>query len=101
MTQLTIQLTLPDEMGDELRERALKAGHSTVEDFVRAILIQELDRESEDYGAPPHLSINSEEELEALARERVNDPSPAIEVTAEFWESLKARIRQRSGNQPE
>ena len=93
MTQLTIHLTLPDEMGEELKERASQAGHQTIEEYVRALLILELDRKSETHGAPPHLSMGSEEQLNELLKNRIDDPRPPIEGNETFWESVRRRAR--------
>ena len=93
MAQLTIHLTLPDEIGEELKQRASQEGHQTIDDYVRALLIQELDRESEDCGAPSHLSMGSEEQLNELLNDRVDDRRPPIEGNETFWESVRQRAR--------
>jgi plasmid stability protein len=95
MTQLTIHLTLPEDMSERLRERASEAGHETIEDFVRALLMEELEFESEDFGAPEHLSIDSEQQLKAVLAARLNDPRPPIEADEAFWDSMRERARGR------
>lgn len=45
----------------------------------------------DDDGAPPHLTITSEEQLEALLLERIASDEPLIEFTPELMEQIKRR----------
>jgi plasmid stability protein len=93
MTRLSIDL--PDEVRDKLEVQAARWGHSSVEEFVQALLRAEAEEPSEDYGAPAHLTFNDDAELSAILRKRAQDTSPGIEPTAEFWESFRRRAAGR------
>jgi len=93
MTRLSIDL--PEDVKTRLEARAARSGHGTVEEYVQALLRAEADEPSEDYAAPAHLTFSTDEELEAMLLQRVNDPRPGIEATPEFWEDFKRRVEAR------
>lgn len=93
MSQLNINL--PEDVAERLRDRAARAGHDTVEEFVQALIFSEVEEEGEDYGAPPHLTVESEEELKKFLEPRLDDNGGSIELTPEFREQFMRELRQR------
>jgi plasmid stability protein len=93
MTRLSIDL--PDDVRTRLQDRAARAGHESVEEYVAALLMAEAEEPADEYGAPPHLTYRSDTELEALLLERVTDGSPGVDATPAFWKDLKRRAAER------
>src|SRR4051812_10069624 len=90
MTRLSIDL--PDEVGAKLADWASQSGHTSVEEFVAALLRAGVEeQEGEDWGAPEAVTFHSEEQLRSILLERVNDPRPGFEPTPEFWEEMRKR----------
>jgi hypothetical protein len=92
MSQLNIKI--PDDLTDKLRERAVREGHQTVEQYVESVLRAEVDDVGR-LGGPEHLTFRSDEELEALLEARAHDAGEAIEATPEFWDDLKRQSESR------
>ena len=92
MTQLTIHLTLPEDMSERLRERASAAGHENVDDFVRAMLMEELEYERD-------IGEELDPETEAKLLEGLN--TPAREWTRADIDERIRRYKERhaGGNQ--
>jgi hypothetical protein len=93
MTRLTIQL--PDELRTRAEARASESGLGSVEAYVEALVRADLKADGVDHGAPPHLSIESDDQLEALLLERLQSTEPGIEATPEFWARLHEEARAR------
>src|SRR5689334_21687051 len=93
MTRMSIDL--PEEVRTRLEARAARSGHATVEEFVQQLLRAEAEASDEDDDGPAHLSYRTNEELESLLLERLDDPRPAIEATPEFWDEFKKRVEAR------
>ena|SRR5437763_211239 len=93
MARLNIEL--PKELHAKAEARAAETGCGTVESYVRALI--SADAEGEDFGAPESLHVENQQQLERLVLERLEDPGPSVEVTEEFWEGLKRRIRGTGG----
>jgi hypothetical protein len=89
MTRLSIDL--PDGLKSKLAERATQSGHTSVEDFVLAVLRVEAGEEA-DWGPPPGASFQTKAELDAILSERLNDPGPGIEATPAFWAEFQRRV---------
>lgn len=89
----TLNLNISDDLKLLAQARAEEEGCASLEDYVADLI--RADAGEEDYGAPEHLTFRSEEELEAMLLERLEDDSPGIEATPEFWQSLKDRIAHR------
>lgn len=87
-------IDLPDDVRDKLSAMAERAGQPSLEAFLRAKLTSEVD---EDHGAPPHLSVASDEQMERLLLDRMDDPRPSIEVGADFWQDMKRRVLGERG----
>lgn len=77
MAQLTIDI--PDRMADYLETQVATGQSSSVSEFVERVLRGHFERESI--------------EQEVLAADRADD---ATEVTPEFWDSLRARVAEKS-----
>lgn len=84
-----VVLQLDESVQRRWAEFAKHAGHESVEAFLEDKLSSEV---AEDYGAPPHLTFNSQEELEAMLLESINDPRPSIEYTPELFREIKRRV---------
>ncbi len=90
MTRLIIEL--PDELAVVLAERAKAAGHQGAEAYLVAIATQEAKRSSSPEPYEPH----TWDQIEAKVFEALDDPSPRIVVTAEFWESIRRGGKERA-----
>lgn len=91
MVSLNIQL--PEELRARVAARAAESGHSSVEQYVEALLRADADPSAEDPGAPEHLRFGTEQDVEAMLLSRL-DKGGTVEATPEFWEALRQRIRQ-------
>jgi len=96
MARLTLEL--PQELQAKLRVRAAETGHETIEGYVRALLQSEAEAAEvsggEEYGGPPHLTVDSKEELEAKLLEGLNS-GPATEMTSEDWDDIQREVAAR------
>jgi antitoxin ParD1/3/4 len=96
MARLT--LDLPQELQAKLRVRAMETGHATIEGYVQALLQSEADAtemaDSEDYGAPEHLTVRSQEELDATLLEGL-ESGPATEMTSQDWDDIQREVAAR------
>ena len=94
MSQLNINL--PADVAERLRKRAAREGHETVEAFVEALLKVEAEGADADLGAPAHLSVGGDAELEAYLENRMQgDDGGTTEATPEFWDELKRQSDAR------
>ena len=82
-----ISIDIPADLKDRLEARAAQAGRR-FEEFVLDVLRTKAD--DVDYGAPPHVTVRSMEELEAKLAEVENDV--AIEMTPDHWDAIRRRI---------
>jgi len=92
VTRLTIQL--PDDLKSRVEARAADAGHASVEQYVEALLRADVDEEV-DHGAPEHLTVHSDAEVEAILLRRLESTEPGIEATDEFWARLESEAQAR------
>jgi hypothetical protein len=91
MSPLNIQLS--DDLKSKAQARAVEAGHGSVEAYVEALI--RADVGGDDYGAPEHLTVRDDAELEALLTRRLENTEPGIEATPEFWQNLREEARRR------
>ena len=82
MTRVSIDL--PDDLRAKAEARAAEAGHSTLEQYLRALL-------HADIGTGEFL----DEDLEELVLRRLDDASPSIEFTPQFARDFKDAMRRR------
>lgn len=94
MARLSIQL--PEDLRSKLAARAAEAGHATVDQYVEALVRADVGVE-EEFGAPGHLTVNNDSEVEALLLERLESTEPGIEATPEFWAKLRNEAAARRG----
>jgi len=95
----TLQLTLSDDLKARAEARAAAAGHRSLEQYVESLIQADTvddDADGEDFGAPPHLTVDGEAELDAKLLDRLESPGPTIEATPEFWAQLTEKMRARS-----
>jgi hypothetical protein len=86
-----VNIDFPDDVGEQLGAAARAAGHPSIESYIYAVFTGGLD-EDEDYGAPPGVSCENDDQLEAMLLERAKNPAPSIEVTAEYFQDLKRQV---------
>jgi hypothetical protein len=82
-----ISIELPEDLKAKVEVRAAESGHQDVGAYIEHLIRADAD-DSEDPGAPAHLTFRSREELEAIIAERL-EGGPSIEVTPQFWKSLR------------
>ena len=96
MARLT--LDRPQELQAKLRVRAAETGHETIEGYVQALLQSDADAagvsEEEEYGAPEHLTVRSQEDLEAKLLEGL-ESGPATEMTSQDWDDIQREVAAR------
>ncbi len=83
---VTLNISIPDELKEKAEEIAARGGHSTVEEYVRTLIQDDIEREIDP-------------ELEAQLLEGLD--SPARELTDADWERMKDDLRRRFGNREE
>lgn len=88
----TLSIQIPDELQRQAELRATEAGHASLEQYVTA-LIQSDAEGMEDFGAPPGVQYDSDDELEAELARRMEEGGPSIEITQEYWDRLRARVQ--------
>jgi len=88
-----IQLDLRDDLKAKAEVRAAETGHANVQEYLESLI--EADAEGADFGAPDHLKVQDEDQLERLLLERLNDPRPTSDATPKFWQNLKDRAARR------
>ena len=88
-----VTLDLPHDLKAKAEARAAESGHNTVEEYVRSLI--EADAAApDDAGGPPHLSFQSDKELEAFLLHRIDETS-SIEATPEFWQDFRREFESR------
>jgi hypothetical protein len=90
-------IDLPPDLEAKVATRAAESGHATIEEYLESLVRADAAGVGEDYGAPEHLRVTSEAQLEKLLAERLDDDEPLIEATPELWESLRRRVRAKRG----
>jgi hypothetical protein len=89
--------TLTVEISDGLKDRAeavaIKAGFSNLSEYVTQFIIGEAA------GAPEHLTIDSDDDLEKLLLSRINGPRVKMDAAdfRQMREKLRARLDERGG----
>lgn len=94
MPNVTIHLS--DDLRGKAEARAAKTGHGTVEQYVEALIRADAESDGPAAGGPGHLSFDSDDALEAMLLNRVDDAGGDVEATPEFWRDLKARALNRA-----
>lgn len=87
----TLTLTLPDELKEAVEAQAAAAGFADVGEYVAEML------RSDVIGAPAHLRVESDEQLEALLLTRVDGPfvETGPEDFARMRDELEAALAPR------
>ena len=97
MARLSIEI--PEDLRAKAAARATESGHTSIEQYVEALLRADVDRADgdqdgdEDFGAPPHLTIHSSTDLEAKLLEGLK--TPATEMTQADWDELRRKVVER------
>ena len=74
-----IALDLPDLLFNAAKSKAAEGGYESVESYLKALLESDV--------------ATSDESLEAMLIERLDDPRPSIEATKEFWTDLRTKVQ--------
>jgi plasmid stability protein len=88
MARLT--LDLPEDLRSKLQARANETGHASIEEHVAALIRADLQP---DFGAPDHLKVRSQDDLEAKLLEGLQ--SSASEMTDADWNDIARRFEAR------
>ena len=86
-----INLNLPDDLKEQVERRAAEAGYDSIAAYIEELL--RADAHDVNYGAPPHLTVRSAEDLEAKLLEGLN--SPTREMTDADWEDKRRQLIER------
>jgi antitoxin ParD1/3/4 len=78
----TMNIALPESMKSFVQERVAEGGYSSVSEYVRELIRADQKR-------------RMEERIDSLLLEGLRSGEP-IEVTPEFWEQRKQRLKERS-----
>ena len=90
MARLTVEL--PEDLQSKAAARAVESGHSSVEQYVEALVRADADdAECANLGGPGHLRAGTTEELEDRLLRGLEEGGPSIEATPAFWRDLKER----------
>jgi hypothetical protein len=69
-------IDLPDDLVPKAAARAAELGYGDAEAYVQALVRADL---GEDFGAPDHLAVPNDAELEALLIRRLENTEPGLE----------------------
>jgi hypothetical protein len=88
-------LDLPEDIRSRLQTRADQAGHTSIEEYIAALIHADLTAGTADaaYGAPEAIKVRSQADLEARLHEGLN--SPASEMTPSDWDDMRRRLLER------
>jgi antitoxin ParD1/3/4 len=81
MPTATMNISLPEELKDYVRERVAEESYSNPSDYVRALIREDQKRQAE-------------QKLEALLLEGLRS-GEATDVTAEDWAKIRREVRSR------
>jgi hypothetical protein len=87
-------IELPPDLEAKAAARAAEAGFDTIEQYLESLVRADA---ADDLGAPDHLRVEDQDELEAMLTSRLDDDRPSIEATPQFWDDLRRRIAERRG----
>ena len=74
-----ISLNLPDLLLRAAKSKAAEGGFENVESYLTALLESDV--------------ATSDEALEAMLIERLDDPRPSVEATEAFWGDLRTKVQ--------
>jgi hypothetical protein len=92
-------IELPPDLEAKAAARAAESGCASIEEYLESLV--RADAEGEDFGAPDHLTVKDDRELEALLQDRLKDDRESIDAAPEFWEELHRDLRTRNKRRPE
>jgi antitoxin ParD1/3/4 len=81
MPDTVLTVTLPDPLGDYVRERAAQGAHGDPGDYVRALIAEDMRQRAE------------EERIDGLLLEGINS-GPAEPMTQEDWDYIRADLEE-------
>ena len=77
----TLNISLPESMGDFISEQVTTGGYSTASEYIRHLIRQELERVAK-------------AKLETLLLEGLDSGEP-IEITDEWWEQKRTELVEK------
>ncbi len=86
MTNVAMNVSLPEALKEFVQERVARGTFSTPSDYVRTLIREDMRRQAAD-------------RLEALLMEGIAS-GPARPMTAQDWADLRAEARRRAGVTP-
>jgi hypothetical protein len=97
MTRISIELT--EDLRRKAEARAAASGHASVERYIESLVEADTvaDVDDENYGAPEHLTISSQDDLQTKLLEGV-ESGPVVEMTEHEWASIRQEVAERIGD---
>ncbi|MBD2139281.1 type II toxin-antitoxin system ParD family antitoxin [Anabaena sp. FACHB-1237] len=77
----TVNISLPDSMGDFINEQVEKGGYSTTSEYIRHLIRQDLEKVQQS-------------RIEKLFLEGL-DSGEGIEITDEWWEQKRSQLIEK------
>jgi antitoxin ParD1/3/4 len=82
MPDTVLTVTLPEPLGDYVRERAAQGAHGDPADYVRALIAEDMRQ-------------REEERIDALLMEGINS-GPAEPMTQQDWDHIRAELEEHT-----
>jgi len=83
-----INISLPEDLTEKLQALATESGYLTVESYIEALL--RVEAQTEEFGAPSHLSARDRDQLDTLVREGL--ATPAREMISADWDQMRQQL---------
>ena len=81
----TLNISLPDTLGEFVQERVTRDGYDTASDYLRDLIHEDQRRKAQ-------------EKLDALLQEGL-DSGPATPMTSQDWAEIRLEVRRRGAEQ--
>ena len=81
----TLNISLPDTLGEFVQERVTRDGYDTASDYLRDLIHEDQRRKAQ-------------EKLDALLQEGL-DSGPATPMTAQDWAGIRLEVQRRGAEQ--
>ncbi len=81
----TLNISLPDTLGDFVQERVTRGDYDTASDYLRDLIHEDQRRKAQ-------------EKLDALLREGL-ESGPSTPMTAQDWDEIRLEVRRRGAEQ--
>ncbi len=81
----TLNISLPDTLGEFVQERVTRGDYGTASDYLRELIHEDQRRKAQ-------------EKLDALLREGL-ESGPSTPMTAQDWDEIRLEVRRRGAEQ--